>query len=760
MIRKLVFLLAIVMIVSGATIASQAQPQSPVTRHTRDEVVKGTVPLVGHLPANQSMDITFILQHRNQGDLDQFLKDLYDPTHPSYRHFLTVEQFTEKYGPSREDYETVKAFAKANGLKILSTSRNRMNLRVRGSVENIEKALNVKMGVYQHPTEARTFFGPDREPSPDMSVRLWAIGGLDTYSTPKPMFTRRDPNFAQPDGVSPNATTGSCPGASFCGSDMRAAYYGGTALTGSGQSVGLFEFLGTDLVDLTTYYTNAGQTNNVPVTLTSVDIQKTLCKEPSCDDTEQTLDMTQALGMAPGLSSLVMWIGTGGLSGQTLDDPGILNGMATASPLNAQLSCSWAWKPTDNTTDDPYFQEFAAQGQNFFNATGDSGNWAHASFVWPADDPYITGVGGTDLTTTGAGGAWSTETGWVDGGGGITLNNFAIPSWQVTAAAGCAKCSQTLRNGPDVSANANFTFYVCADQTTCSENLYGGTSFAAPMWAGFLALVNQQALSNGNPVLGFVNPALYTAYSGSSYDTDFHDILTGGNTLGATVGYDLATGIGSPQAALIDVLAGAPAAGFSLSANPNAVSVVQGKSGTSTITSTTTGGFNSAVTLSASGKPTGVTVTFNPTSITGTGTSTMKMAVAPTTATGVYPITVKGTSGSTTETTTVTLTVTGPASFTLAAKPTKLSMAPGGHGTSTITATPSNGFNSSIALSASGQPSGVTVTFKPASIAGGSGTSTMQIRASSTTKAGTYTITVTGTGGGVTKRTKVTLTIT
>src|ERR1019366_7783624 len=199
-IRRLsVFLLTIFSIVSVATVVSQAQPQSPVTRHTRDEVVTGKTPLAGHLPANQSMDITLVLQHRNQAELDQLLKDLYDRTSSSYRHFLTVEQFTEKFGPSREDYETVKRFARANGLQILSTSRNRMNLRVRGSVENIEKALNVKMGVYQHPTEARTFFGPDREPSPDMSVRLWAVGSLHTYSTPKPMVTKRDPSTISPD---------------------------------------------------------------------------------------------------------------------------------------------------------------------------------------------------------------------------------------------------------------------------------------------------------------------------------------------------------------------------------------------------------------------------------------------------------------------------------------------------------------------------------------------------------------------------------
>lgn len=658
MIRKLVFMLAIAAIVSGATIASQAQPQSPVTRHTRDEVVTGKVPMVGHLPANQTMDITFILQQRNPEELQQFLKDVYDPSSPVYRQFLTVDQFTAKYGPSNDDYETVKAYAKANGFKILSTSKNRMNLRVRGTVETIEKALNVKMNVYQHPTEARTFFGPDREPSLDMPVRLWAVGSMDTYSTPKPMVTRATVHAAQPEGVISDATTGSCPSASFCGSDMRAAYYGGTALTGAGQYVGLFEFIGTDLVDLTAYYTGAGQTDNVPVTLTSVDTQSTLCKEPSCDDTEQTLDMTQAMGMAPNLSGLTMWIGTGGLSGQTLDDPGILNGMVTANPLQAQLSCSWAWTPADSTTDNPYFTEMAAQGQNFFAASGDDGNWAHAEFVWPADDVYITSVGGTDLETSSAGGPWSSETGWSDGGGGITKNGFTIPSWQVTAAAGCAKCSQTLRNGPDVSANANFTFYTCADQTACLANEYGGTSFATPMWAGFLALANEQAVSNGQPVLGFVNPALYAAYSSSSYNSDFHDILTGGNTLGATVGYDLTSGIGSPQAALIDVLAPVSAGSFTLAATPKKATIAPGGHGNVKVTATPSGGFDSAIALSASGEPTGVKIAFKPGSIAGgSGIAAMQVNVTATAKAGTYTITITGVGGSVTQTATFTLTI-------------------------------------------------------------------------------------------------------
>jgi len=557
-----VFLLTLVAMVSAVNIVfAQAQSQTLLTRHVREAVLNGEAQWVGHLPATQSMRLVLVLPHRHQAELNNFLKELYDPQSASYRKFLTVEEFTARFGPSQADYDSAIGFAQANGFRVVGTSRNRMNLDVTGSVASIERAFHLSMGVYQHPTENRTFFAPDREPTPDLAVRLWHITGLDNYSIPRPALVRRDASVPT---VKSAATTGSGPSDSFLGSDMRAAYYGRTGpLTGSGQSLGLFEFAGTDLTDLTTYYTNVGQTNDVPITLQSVDTQSTSCVfkgTPGCDDTEQTLDMTQALGMAPGLSSLVMYIGTGALAGQTVDDSGIFNAMATASPLNAQLSCSWQWKPSDPTTDDPYFEEFAAQGQNLFIDTGDDGRWSSTDFYWPSDSVYVTSVGGTDLETTGAGGAWASETGWEDTGGGIGPDDFPIPSWQVTAAAGCAKCSQTYRNGPDVAANADFSFYVCADQEACSANLYGGTSFATPMWAGYLALANEQYLSNGaSTTLGFINPALYAIGLSSNYDADFHDCRTGGNTDGCTVGYDLSTGWGSPNGAgLINALALTP----------------------------------------------------------------------------------------------------------------------------------------------------------------------------------------------------------
>ena len=748
MTRKLSALPLTLIAILIATLVCQAQAQLG-TRHVREVTVNGQAELIGRLPATQVMRLVLILPLRHQPELENFLQELYDPSSPSYQHFLTVEEFTAQFGPSQEDYDAVTHFAEANGLAVVGTSRNRMNVDVKASVANVEKALHVTMGVYQHPTENRTFYAPDREPTLDLPFQLWHVSGLDNYSIPRPLVQHR--NSAQ---AKSNATTGSGPSASFLGSDMRAAYYGGS-LTGSGQSVGLLEYYGTDLADLNTYYANVGQTNHVPITLLSTDGTPTSCVYPACDDTEQTLDMTQALGMAPAMSSLVVYVGS--------SDAAIFNAMATANPLNGQLSSSWTWSPADPSTDNPYFQEFAAQGQNLFQASGDSGAWKSGSSVYPADDAFLTTVGGTDLQTQSAGGPWSSETAWVDGGGGISPDRYAIPSWQTTAASGCSSCSKSLRNGPDVSANANFTFYVCADQSGCTSNYYGGTSFAAPLWAGYLALVNQQAVANGNPRLGFINPALYTIGLGSSYTTDFHDITSGSNGYSATTGYDLATGWGSPNgSALLNALAGSSSSpGFSLSALPASVSVAQGHAGTSTISSTVTGGFNGVIAFSATGQPSGVTVSFNPTSISGAGSSTMTMTVGSSTAVGTYSIKVTGTSGSTTATTTVSLTVTGTnPNFTISVSPTSLSVARGSSGSSTITTAISGGFNSAIGLSASGEGSRVTVSFSPSSIAApGSGASTMTVTVNRRASTGTRTITITGTGGGVTHTTTVTLTV-
>jgi kumamolisin len=765
MVRKIgLYLLTAVAMLCFATSDSNAQSIS--TRHVREATRSGEAKPVGQLSSERIMNLDIVLNLRDRAGLQDFLGELYDPSSPSYRKYLTPQEFTAKFGPTQADYEAVVSWAKANGLTVVGGTRDGMDVQVSGRVSTIEAAFHVEMRTYQHPTEDRIFYAADREPVTSLPFSLWHVSGLDNYSIPHPLLVKKS-DYAQAHGIDAakvvsHATTGSGPSASFLGSDMRAAYYGGTALTGAGQNLGLFEYEGTDLADLTTYFKNVGQTNNVPVTLLSTDGTSTSCLYTraggDCDDTEQTLDMTQAIGMAPGLASLVVYIGS--------TDTAIISAMTTHSPLPTTIGCSWGWTPADPSTLDPYFEKMASQGQNFFAASGDSSTWSASNEAWPADDAYVVSVGGTDLTTASAAGPWKSETAWVDSGGGISPDKIAIPAWQQLSGVitSSNKGSTTYRNGPDVSANANFTFYTCADQTTCLANDYGGTSFAAPMWAAYIALVNQQLVANGEKTIGFLNPTIYAQNITSVYDTDFHDIASGtSGSYSATTGYDLVTGWGSPNAGLINALAPTSTSPtFTLSASPASVSVVQGNSGSSTITSTVVDGFSSAVALTASGLPAGVTATFSPTSITGSGTSSLTLAVASTTATGTYTITVTGTGGGITQTATVSLTVTSnvAAGFTLTASPTSLSVTQRTSGSVALTTAVSGSFDSAIALSASGEGSGVTVSFSKTSIAApGSGTSTMTLKASRSATTGTFTVTVKATGGGITHTVPITLTI-
>jgi subtilase family serine protease len=554
--RRTAFVLSAAITIA-LTATTTAQAESVLTRHMRDEVRAGTAQPTAQLPGTQTLSLDLVLPLSDPAGLDSFLADIYNPGSPNFHHFLSVAEFTAKFGPTQADYDTVLAYAKANGLKVSGGSLDGMEVQVQGSVAAVEKAFHVKMQSYPR-ASGGTFFAPDREPSTDMSVKLWHVSGLDNYSIPHALYQKRS-DYAAAHGVSPeslvsHATTGSGPSASFLGSDMRAAYYGGTALTGAGQNLGLFEFLGTDLADLTNYYKTTGQTNNVPITLLSTDGTSTSCTDNragrDCDDTEQTLDMTQALGMAPGLASLVMYIGS--------TDTAIISAMTTHNPLPTTIGCSWGWTPADPTTLDPFFKRMAAQGQNFFTASGDASTWSRRNEAWPADDANVVSVGGTDLVTKGAGGAWSSETAWVDSGGGISPDKIAIPAYQKLSGVinSSNKGSTTLRSGPDVAANANFTFYTCANQTTCLANEFGGTSFAAPMWAGFTALVNQQLVSQGKSTIGFLNPTIYSENVTSAYSTGFHDITSGkSGSFSAETGFDLVTGWGSPKTGLINELA-------------------------------------------------------------------------------------------------------------------------------------------------------------------------------------------------------------
>ncbi len=339
------------------------------------------------------------------------------------------------------------------------------------------------------------------------------------------------------------------------GNDFRAAYVPGVNLTGAGQSIALLEFDGYYAGDISDYAAIAG----IPaVPLTNVYLDG-FTGAPGPNNVEVALDIDMAICMAPGLTSVIVY------EGALADD--VLNRIVTDALAN-QISASWTY--TIDSVTDQIFQQFAAQGESFFNASGDSDAWLGV-VTTPCDDPNITIVGGTTLTTSGPGGAWVSETVWnwdieygsaLNGqgtGGGIS-SVYALPSWQSAVSMEANQGSTKFRDVPDVAMVADNVFVMANNGQ--EENL-GGTSCAAPLWAGFAALANQQAAAQNAPALGFINPAIYALGLSANYTNSFHDITTGNNTwtqsparFYAVPGYDLCTGWGTPAGSnLLSILA-------------------------------------------------------------------------------------------------------------------------------------------------------------------------------------------------------------
>lgn len=499
----------------------------------------------GRLPASTRLELAIGLPLRNQEALTNLLQQIYDPASTNFHHYLTPQQFTEEFGPTEKDYETLMSFAKSNGFTITDTHPSRTLLDVNLSVADIERVFHVSMRLYPHPTEARTFYAPDVEPSLDVETPVLTVSGLNNFKLPHSNLKTIP---AEPmSGAKPNV--GSGPSGSYLGADFRAAYAPGVMLTGAGQAVGLLQFDGFFMSDIIAYEQQAGLPN-VPITtnlLNGYDGTPSPCCVGN-GPIEVALDIEMAISMAPGLSHVYVYEGH---VANTL-----LQRMADDN-LAKQLSSSW--DINGDATTEGIFKQFAAHGQSFFMASGDIG--AYTQTGGGHDDPYITVVGGTVLNTAVTNGPWSSETTWSGSSGGISTT-YAIPQWQQSVNMSSNHGSTTMRNIPDVAMVAAGVYVIA-----WNGHIYpgqGGTSVAAPLWAGFTALVNQQAAAHGKPPVGFLNPAFYDIASGPGYSSAFHDITTGNNTNSsnpnrffAVAGYDLCTGWGTPNGQyLIDALEG------------------------------------------------------------------------------------------------------------------------------------------------------------------------------------------------------------
>jgi len=502
---------------------------------------------IGRLPATNELRLAIGLRLRDEAGLDNLLKEIYDPASPNFHHYLTSQEFTARFGPTAADYAAVADFARSNGFQIAGTHPGRQVLEVSAPVGKIEQAFHLKLRTYRHPREARDFYAPDAEPTADFPAAVLQVSGLDNFSLPRPK------NILKPASAKVVSKNGSGSGGAYIGHDFRNAYVPGTTLTGAGQSVALLQFDGYAYNDIVAYANDAGQ---AMVTLTNVPVNGGV-STPGSGNVEVCLDIEMVMSMAPGISRIIVYEGPNGSTAWST----ILQQIADDN-LAQQVSCSWGnTSPgSPDLVSEGIFKQMSAQGQSFFNATGD-GDAFVGGIPFPSESTNITQVGGTTLTMTTGGGAYTSETVWnwnnsgqpgVGSSGGISAN-FGIPPWQLGLSMAVNQGSTSMRNSPDVALTAD-NVYVVSGGSGVGSGGHGGTSCAAPLWAGFMALVNQQAAANGKPAMGFVNPAIYELANQSIYNSVFHDTTTGDNTwpsspnaFYAEPGYDLCTGLGSPN---------------------------------------------------------------------------------------------------------------------------------------------------------------------------------------------------------------------
>jgi subtilase family serine protease len=501
-----------------------------------DIVASHTAVPVGAPSPDQAMHLVVSLPLRNKDQIDAAIRDLYDPQSASYKQYLSVAQFADRFGPSEQDYAKARQYFSQQGFAVGPYAANRYLISLDGKVSDVERVFHVTMNLYRHPTEDRTFFSADRLPSFDLDTPVQEVVGLDDFVRPYNRLAHAD--------VEKDAG-GSGPNGNFTGNDIHAAYYPSGTLTGRGQSVGLMELQGVNVSDVNLFFAKKyGPANSVRIDLIATDSEPVTCTG-KCNDAEQALDIEYTISMAPGLSSVRVYIGS--------SPEDVLNAMAT-DDISKVLSTSWGWHK-EAATDNGLFQEFALQGQTNLTASGDYSSLI-ASGPWPEEARDIVAVGGTDLHTVTPGGPWSNEGGWSGSAGGPSLDTaMRIESYQLPYINAQNGGSTTLRNVPDIAANANTNMMICAGGG-CGGGA-GGTSFASPIWAGFIALANEQASTRGQPVVGFINPRIYSTLGHSAnYAEYFHDIKYGVSGLyKCTPSYDLVTGLGSPNGqALIDAL--------------------------------------------------------------------------------------------------------------------------------------------------------------------------------------------------------------
>jgi len=532
---KLLGLVAAPALLAAAVPAAYAA--NAATPHTTRAAVTGDVlqglgknaTRTGKVAASKRISVAISLAPRGGKALDTFIAKVSDPKSSSYGHYLTKKQFAARFGRTDAEVKQLKEYLHAQGLTVTAVHSGNLLVDAKGTAAQLEKAFGTKLSTWKDAKSGRAFYANDSAPTLPASLAslVTDVAGLNNRAQLH--------HTATPHTVNPH----NGPGGGYTPAQLKGGYNVSGTYTGSGQKIALLEFDGFQQSNITKYDTNYSLGSPTP-TVSKVDGGSGALGD---GQVEVELDIEVLHAIAPKANVTVF-------EGPNSDAGEVDTYQAIVDSGIPTTSISWGAAESARTTSninavDAVFKAGAAEGLGFYAASGDDGSDdagdGGTSVDYPASDPYVTGVGGTKLTVTSAN-AWSKEVAWSGGGGGKS-SVFKIPSWQTAVQ---KSAGGGYRQVPDVSAHANPSPGVSI-YSQGSWSSVGGTSAAAPEWAAFAALYNQQAAAAGKANLGFANPALYAA-SG----TGFHDITSGSNgAYSAASGWDFTTGWGSYNAATL-----------------------------------------------------------------------------------------------------------------------------------------------------------------------------------------------------------------
>jgi sugar lactone lactonase YvrE len=463
---------------------------------------------------------------------------------------ISRDELAAKYLPRESDYAKVLSWARDQKLEISREDPNRLAVFARASVEQAGRIFQVGFARVQYRGNEYTSAVSAPSVSAEIASALLGINGLQPHLRFHKHLRRP---AAEPDAA----------GSGYTPAQIAKAYDAtGLVATGAGETIAIVIDAYPQASDLNSFWSACGINRSAfAVTYTGIDGGPT----SSDDADEATLDVEWSGAMAPGAALKVY--GLSELSPATIDDAcSKIYQDAQTTPGLHEVSISFGGLESDITPNEAAsltqsFATLASAGLAVFAASGDGGSNPNdytglydlaspRQTEYPASDPDVTGVGGTSLQLA-SDGSVSSETGWTYSGGGQS-GYFTRPDWQ----SGPGVSYYQGRFVPDVSSAADPN-YGCFVIYQGQSNVFGGTSWGPPTWAGLCAVINQSRIGAGLGPLGFFNPRIYPLIG----TANFRDITSGSNgAYQAGPGYDMVTGIGVPdEAKLLALLSGSPA---------------------------------------------------------------------------------------------------------------------------------------------------------------------------------------------------------